>query len=134
MKDIDNLQATVGTNTHTGTSDPLKDKTLWNAVSDLRDDLGQKSDAATAETANDTTVQAADAFARLKRLEASLGRKADTASATGSAYARITKNANDITGLNTSVAQIRKELGTAPSIDETTGLPNIWDYLTWHTW
>lgn len=134
MKDIDNLQATVGTNTHTNAGDPLKGKTLWSAVSDLRDDLGQKSDGATAENANDTTVQAADAFARLKRLEASLGRKADTANKDGSAYARIAKNASDITGINTSVTQIRKELGTAPTIDNTTGLPNIWDCLTWHTW
>jgi hypothetical protein len=134
MKDIDDLQATVGTNSHTDATDPLKDKTLWDAVSDLRDDLGQKSDDATAETADADTVNEADAFARLKRLEASLGRKADAANKDGSAYARIAKNASDITGINTSVTQIRKELGTAPTIDNTTGLPNIWDCLTWHTW
>ena len=135
MKDIDDLQNTVGTNSHTTDGDPLKDKTLWTAVSDLRDDLGQKSDSATAETANEATVNAADAFARLKRLEASLGRKADSASASGSAYARVAKNANDIANVNTSINQLRKELGTAPeNFNINTGMPNVWDCLTWHTW
>jgi len=135
MDDIDDLWATVGTNDHTANDDPLKGKDLWDAVSDLRSDLGQKTSNVTAEDATEDTVNAANAFARLKRLEASLGRKADSANKDGGAYARIAKNASDITNVNTSVAAIRKELGTTPEdFDSETGLPNVWDRLSWHTW
>lgn len=135
MDDIDDLWATVGTNDHTENNDPLKGKDLWDAVSDLRNDLGQKADNASTENTAANTLNTYDAFPRLKRLEISLGYKGDSANKDGSAYARIAKNASDITNVNTSVEAIRKELGTTPEdFDSETGLPNVWDRLSWHTW
>ena len=87
--DIDNLQATVGTKPNS----PTMDNTLWEEVADLRADLGEKSAAAGTTTA----------FARIKQAETAIGTSGDTASASGSLYARIKKNANDITSINTAV-------------------------------
>lgn len=110
---ITNLQNTVGTKPNS----PTMDNTLWDEVADLRSDLGESNDAATKTTA----------FGRIAALEAwkgthateystlnttvgnhttAIGTADDAASASGSLYARIKKNASDISGHNTRITAL----------------------------
>lgn len=129
--DIDKLEGTVGTKP-TGTGIPAMDDTLWEEVSDLRADLGEKN-----ATAGTTT-----AFARIKQVETYVGTSGDAASTnaltTGSLYARVKKNANDITSINTAIGATSDDASATGSIYarikynyETND--QILDLLTWGT-
>jgi hypothetical protein len=129
--DIDNLQKTVGTKP-TGTGIPDMDNTLWEEVSDLRADLGEKNAAAGTATA----------FARIKQVETYVGTSGDAASTnaltTGSLYARVKKNANDITSINTAIGSASDAASNTGSIyarikDNDALIANLTTVLTWGT-
>lgn len=126
--DIDNLQATVGTKP----SSPTMDNTLWEEVADLRTDLGETGAAAGTATA----------FARIKQAETYIGAPGDAASTnaltTGSLYARVKKNANDITSINTAIGSTSDAASATGSIyariKENYETNNyILEVLTWGT-
>ena len=126
--DIDNLQATVGTKP----SSPTMDNTLWEEVADLRADLGEKSAAAGTATA----------FARIKQAETYIGAPGDAASTnaltTGSLYARVKKNANDITSINTAIGSASDAASNTGSIyarikDNDALIADLTTLLTWGT-
>jgi hypothetical protein len=108
------------------------DNTLWEEVSDLRADLGEKNAAAGTATA----------FARIKQVETYVGTSGDAASTnaltTGSLYARVKKNANDITSINTAIGSASDAASNTGSIyarikDNDALIANLTTVLTWGT-
>ncbi|MEE1193878.1 MAG: hypothetical protein U0K79_03675, partial [Phascolarctobacterium sp.] len=134
---ITNLQNTVGTKPNS----PTMDNTLWDEVADLRSDLGESSAAA----------GTGSAFARIAALETwkgthateystlnttvgnhttAIGTADDAASASGSLYARIKKNASDISGHNTRITAL-ENWKTSHSTDYSNLAKRVTALETW---